>query len=133
MDSTSILTILISILSSSIFTLILSTLFFDPFKDRKKYIFEEKQRIYISIITFAQIALYPKETGFVATIEYETKDMNLTERSDIALNNIQIFIPRVALLTKNPRLITPINNFLKEQNEESFNLMIDVLRKDLFK
>ncbi|MFK4566246.1 hypothetical protein [Enterococcus sp. UD-01] len=134
MDSTSIFTILISILSSSIFTLILSSLFFDPFKDRKKYIFEEKQRVYESIITFAQIALYPKEAKFsLGVARYNIQELSEQERIENAVNDLKMTIPKLQLITNNSKVITQTMNFIEQINEESFNLMLNVLRKDLFK
>ncbi|MBL1230327.1 hypothetical protein IW492_13905 [Enterococcus sp. BWB1-3] len=134
MDSTSIFTILISILSSSIFTLILSTLFFDPFKDRKKYIFEEKQRVYESIITFAQIALYPKEAKFsLGVARYNIAELSEQERIKNAVNDLKMSIPKLQLITNNPKVIKQTMIFIEQKDETSFSLMIDVLRKDLFK
>ena len=46
------ISIIISILGSSVITLILSTFIFQPMQDKKKYVFEEKKRVYESIILF---------------------------------------------------------------------------------
>ena len=53
--------IIISILGSSVITLVLSTFVFQPMQDRKKYIFDEKKRVYEYIIVFAQIVLFTAE------------------------------------------------------------------------
>ena len=58
MSTDNVITIIISILGSSVITLILSTLIFQPMQDKRKYIFDEKKREYESIIIFAQIVLF---------------------------------------------------------------------------
>ena len=45
-------------LGSFVITLILSTFIFQPLQDKKKYVFEEKKRVYEYIIVFAQIVLF---------------------------------------------------------------------------
>ncbi|MBS6998951.1 MAG: hypothetical protein KH163_11260 [Lachnospiraceae bacterium] len=64
MSIDNVISIIISILGSSVITLILSTFIFQPLQDKKKYVFEEKKRVYESIIVFAQIVLFPAEAKF---------------------------------------------------------------------
>ncbi len=64
MSVENVISIIISILSSSIITLILSTFIFQPMQEKKQYIFEEKKRVYESIVVFAQIVLFPAEAKF---------------------------------------------------------------------
>ena len=49
MSIDNVISIVISILSSSLLTLILSTFIFQPMQGKKKYIFDEKKRVYESI------------------------------------------------------------------------------------
>ena len=49
MSIDNVISIVISILSSSLLTLILSTFIFQPMQEKKKYIFDEKKRVYESI------------------------------------------------------------------------------------
>lgn len=53
MGLSNIVTVVISVLSSSIFTLVLSSLIFDPVRERKKYIFDEKKQVYNSILNYS--------------------------------------------------------------------------------
>ena len=46
MSIDNVISIIISILGSSVITLVLSTFVFQPMQDRKKYIFDEKKRVY---------------------------------------------------------------------------------------
>ena len=50
-----VISIVISILGSSLVTLALSTFIFTPRQEKQKYIFDEKKRVYESIVVFAQI------------------------------------------------------------------------------
>lgn len=58
MSIDNVISIIISILGSFVITLILSTFIFQPLQDEKKYVFEEKKRVYEYIIVFAQIVLF---------------------------------------------------------------------------
>ena len=69
MSIDNVISIIISILGSSVITLILSTFIFQPMQDKKKYIFDEKKRVYESIIVFAQIVLFPAALGPSIAIE----------------------------------------------------------------
>ena len=64
MSIDNVISIVISILGSSLITLILSTFIFQPMQEKKKYIFDEKKKVYESIIVFAQIVLFPAEAKF---------------------------------------------------------------------
>lgn len=69
MKNIDIVQILICILSSSFLSVIVSTIFLDPIRERRKYIFDEKKRVYDSTIIFAQIFLYSKEAKFSLGVE----------------------------------------------------------------
>lgn len=64
MSIDNVVSIIISILGSSLITLILSTFIFQPMQEKNKYIFDEKKRVYESIIVFAQIVLFPAEAKY---------------------------------------------------------------------
>lgn len=53
MNMDNVILIVISILSSSLVTLVLSTFIFAPKQEKQKYIFDEKKRVYDSIVVFA--------------------------------------------------------------------------------
>ncbi|MBO0468873.1 hypothetical protein JZO73_15335 [Enterococcus plantarum] len=121
-------------MSSSLVTIILSTLFLEPFKDRKKYIFEEKKRVYESITIFSQIVLYPKEAKFsLGVARYDIQELSEQQRVENALNDLKMSIPKLQLITKNSDVVTETINFIEQKNEKSFNLLVATLRKDLFK
>lgn len=134
MDTFSIITIIISILSSSIFTLIISSIFLDPFKDKKKYIFDEKKRVYESIIIFAQIVLYPKESKYSLGVErYNIQELTEEQSVKNALNDLKMAIPKIQLITNNQKVVLLIKNFISSQDESTFNLLVNVLNKDLYR
>lgn len=134
MKNINVVQILICILSSSFFSVIISNIFLDPIRERRKYIFDEKKRVYDSIIIFAQIYLYPKEAKFslgvkrydIQKISYETMQVN-------ALNDLKMSIPKLKLITKNQNVVKSVKEFLKYKNEEQFDCLVDCCQKDLYK
>lgn len=126
--------ILIIILSSSFLSAIVSAIFLDPIRERRKYKFDEKKRVYDSIIVFAMVFLYPKEAKYSLRVEtydlqklpYETIQVN-------ALNDLKMVIPKLKLITKNKEVIKSVEAFIKYKNEKKFNYLVDCFRKDLYK
>ncbi|HBF7936945.1 UNVERIFIED_CONTAM: hypothetical protein C3P01_09245 [Clostridioides difficile] len=134
MGISNIITIIISVLSSSIFTLLLSTIILEPMKEKKKYIFDEKKRVYESLVIFAQIVLYPSEAKYSLGVErYNIQELSNEENVSNALNDLKMAIPKLKLITKNPKIINRVEMFIQHKNESTFNDLVDILQKDLYK
>lgn len=134
MDISSIATIIISVLSSSIFTLLLSSIILEPMKDKKRFIFDEKKRVYESIIIFAQIVLYPKEAKYsLGVARYNIQELSDEENISNALNDLKMAIPKLKLITKNQKIIEEIEKFIQNKDELTFNTLVNFLQKDLYK
>ena len=134
MGISNIITIIISVLSSSIFTLLLSTVILEPMKEKKKYIFDEKKRVYESLVIFAQIVLYPSEAKYSLGVErYNIQELSNEENVSNALNDLKMAIPKLKLITKNPKIINRVEMFIQHKNESTFNDLVDILQKDLYK
>ncbi|HBG4838700.1 TPA: hypothetical protein KQF09_001803 [Clostridioides difficile] len=134
MDISSIATIIISVLSSSIFTLLLSSIILEPMKEKKKFIFDEKKRVYESIIIFAQIVLYPKEAKYsLGVARYNIQELSDEENISNALNDLKMAIPKLKLITKNQKIIEEIEKFIQNKDELTFNTLVNFLQKDLYK
>lgn len=132
MDISSIATIIISVLSSSIFTLLLSSIILEPLKE--KFIFDEKKRVYESIIIFAQIVLYPKEAKYsLGVARYNIQELSDEENISNALNDLKMAIPKLKLITKNQKIIEEIEKFIQNKDELTFNTLVNFLQKDLYK
>jgi len=132
MDISSIATIIISVLSSSIFTLFLSSIILEPLKE--KFIFDEKKRVYESIIIFAQIVLYPKEAKYsLGVARYNIQELSDEENISNALNDLKMAIPKLKLITKNQKIIEEIEKFIQNKDELTFNTLVNFLQKDLYK
>ncbi len=128
------ISIVISILGSSLITLILSTFIFQPMQEKKKYIFDEKKRVYESIIIFAQIALFPAEAKFsLGVARYNIQELSNNENRNNAINNLKMAIPKLKLISKDDGLTKEVEKFIQQQNEEQFNVLVMRLRKDLYK
>lgn len=134
MNNSSITTIIISILSSSILSLLLSSIILEPMREKKKYIFEEKQKFYKSIIIFAQIALFPKEAKYSLSVNnYDIKELSDKEKISNALNDLKMSIPKLKLITKNQKIIEVIEKLIQDRDEDTFNTLVNLLQKDLYK
>ena len=134
MDLVSITTIIISIFSSSLFTLILSSPVFEPMREKNRFIFSEKQSLYISIILYAQIVLLPNEAkSFINTGDSTRQFLSKEEIITNALNYLQTAIPKLKLISKNEKVIIAIYNFIERKNHDALNQLANILRKDLYK
>ncbi len=134
MDNNFIATLLLSVLGSSVFTLLLSSYVTDPMKDKRNYIFDEKKRVYEAIITFSQIILFPRESKYSLGVgRYDIQKLSDEKNVENALNNLKMAIPKLMLISKNKKVIEKTQEFIYKKNEESFNELIKVLQKDLYK
>ena len=132
MKNIDVIQILICILSSSFLSVIVSAIFLDPIRERRKYIFDEKKRVYDSIIVFAQIFLYPKEAKFSLGVErYDIQKFSNEAMQANALNDLKMGIPKLKLITKNQNVIKSVNEFIKYKNEEKFDRLVDCFQNDL--
>ena len=134
MSIDNVISIIISILGSSVITLLLSTLIFQPMQDRKKYIFDEKKIVYESIIVFAQIVLFPAEAKFALGVaKYNIQELSDDENRKNAINDLKMVVPKLRLISKNDRLVEEVKKFIQLKNEEQFNILVNRLRRDLYK
>lgn len=134
MSTDNVITIIISILGSSVITLILSTLIFQPMQDKRKYIFDEKKREYESIIIFAQIVLFPTETRYSLHVaSYNIQELSNEQNRNNAINDLKMAIPKLKLISNDAGLVAEVDKFIRLQSEEQFNILVDRLRKDLYK
>jgi len=134
MDIDNVISIIISILGSSIITLILSAFIFQPMQERRKYIFDEKKRVYESIIVFAQIALFPSEAKFsLGVARYNVQELSDDENRKNAINDLKMAIPKVKMISEDKILVKELEKFIQQKDEEQFNILVNRLRKDLYK
>lgn len=134
MSIDNVISIIISILGSSVITLILSTFIFQPMQDRKKYMFDEKKRVYESIIVFAQIVLFPAEAKFsLGVARYNIQELTDDENRNNAINDLKMAAPKLKLISKDDRLVEEVEKFIQLKNEEQFNMLVNRLRKDLYR
>ena len=134
MSIDNVISIVISILGSSMITLILSTFIFQPMQEKKKYIFDEKKKVYESIIVFAQIVLFPAEAKFsLGVARYNIQELSDDENRNNAINDLKMAIPKLKLISKDDDLTKEVEKFIQQQTEEQFNVLVMRLRKDLYK
>lgn len=133
MDVNNVMSIIISILGSSVI-LFLSTFIFQPLQEKKKYIFDEKKRVYESIIIFAQIVLFPTEAKYsLDVVRYDIQKLSDDENRNNATNDLKMAVPKLKLISKDESLVKEVDKFIHQKSEEQFNILVDRLRKDLYK
>ena len=114
MSIDNVISIIISILGSSVITLILSTFIFQPLQDKKKYVFEEKKRVYESIIVFAQIVLFPAEAKFsLGVARYNIQELSDDENRNNAINDLKMAIPKLKLISNDAGLVAEVDKFIR--------------------
>ena len=129
-----IISIVISILGSSLVTLVLSTFIFIPKQEKQKYIFDEKKRVYESIVVFAQIVLYPEEAKYsLGVARYNIQELSDQENAKNALNDLKMAIPKIKLITKDNTVAENVMSFIENQDKEHFDDLVSKLRNDLYK
>ncbi len=134
MDINFIAPLLLSVFGSSFFTLLVSSFFIDPKKDKRNYIFGQKKQVYDAIIIFSQIILFPRESKYSLGVErYDIQKLSDEKIVEKALNDLKMANPKLMLVSKNKKVIEKTQEFIYKKNEESFNELIKVLQKDLYK
>lgn len=102
--------------------------------EAKKYVFEEKKRVYESIIVFAQIVLFPAEAKFsLGVARYNIQELSDDENRNNAINDLKMAIPKLKLISKDDGLVKELDKFIHQKSEEQFNILVNRLRKDLYK
>ncbi len=66
-------------------------------------------------------------------ISYNIQELSDEENIKNAMNDLKMAIPKLYLITKNNKVIENTQEFIKNVDEESFNRLLEELRKDLYK
>ena len=119
---------------STLMTTLISALIIEPFREKKKYKFDEKKRVYDSIIIFCQIYLYPEEARYSLGVEkYDIRCLSTKDMKSYALHDIKMSIPKVKMITQNHTIIKCIEEFICHKNEDKFEALVSQFQKDLYR
>ena len=134
MDTNFVVNLILSILGSSAILALLNTYVFEPKRDRQKYIFDEKKHVYEAIIMFGQMVLYPEEARYsVGVARYSIIDFSKDEIIERGITELKMSIPKLTLISKNKDIMELTNKFIGFQDEATFDKLINILQKDLYK
>lgn len=134
MDTNFVVNLILSILGSSAILALLNTYVFEPKRDRQKYIFDEKKHVYEAIIMFGQMVLYPEEARYsVGVARYSIIDFSKDEIVERGITELKMSIPKLTLISKNKDIMELTNKFIGFQDEATFDKLINILQKDLYK
>ena len=135
MNMDQFITILLgSTLMSTLMSTLISTLILEPFREKKKYRFDEKKRVYDSIIVFCQVYLYPEEARYsLGVARYDIRCLSIKDMKSNALHDIKMSIPKVKMITENRKIIKCIEEFICYKNEDKFEAIVSCFQKDLYR
>lgn len=66
-------------------------------------------------------------------ISYNIQELSDEENIKNAMNDLKMAIPKLYFNIKNNKVIENTQEFIKNVDEESFNRLLEELRKDLYK
>lgn len=122
------------LLGSTIMSTFISSLILEPLREIRKYKFDEKKRVYDSIITFCQIYLYPEEARYsLGVARYDIRILSTEDMKIYALHDLKISIPKVKMITENRKVIKCIEEFICYKNEDKFEAIVSCFQKDLYR
>ena len=55
------------------------------------------------------------------------------ENRNNAINDLKMAIPKLKLISKDDVLVKELDKFIHQKSEEQFNILVNRLRKDLYK
>lgn len=61
------------------------------------------------------------------------QELSDDENRNNALNDLKMAIPKLKLISKDDGLVKELKNFIYQKSEEQFNILVNRLRKDLYK
>ena len=72
------------------------------------------------------------ESPFANTSNELNKDSDDENRNN-AINDLKMAIPKLKLISKDDGLVKELEKFIYQKSEEQFNILVNRLRKDLYK
>lgn len=129
-----ILSIVMTLITSSLFHSFILKYKIEPDNEKWKYIFKEKQDLYNNIIIFMQLVIFPEESKTGLSIKnYKIDLMDSNQIITHGKNDLKILVPRLNIFSSNNKIIDELNLFISEPTEKKFNEIVLLLRDDLFK
>lgn len=83
---------------------------------------------------FCSIVLFPAEAKFsLGVARYNIQELSDDENRNNAINDLKMAIPKLKLISKDDGLVKELEKFIYQKSEEQFNILVNRLRKDLYK
>ena len=95
----------------------------------------KKKRVYESIIVFCANLYFfqPKRKFSLGVARYNIQELSDDENRNNAINDLKMAIPKLKLISKDDGLVKELEKFIYQKSEEQFNILVNRLRKDLYK
>ena len=70
---------------------------------------------------------------FFRSCKYNIQELSDDENRNNAINDLKMAIPKLKLISKDDGLVKELEKFIYQKSEEQFNILVNRLRKDLYK
>ncbi len=85
-------------------------------------------------VTYKMIKEYIEaKYGFKVHTRYNIQELSDDENRNNAINDLKMAVPKLKLISKDDRLVEDVEKFIQLKNKEQFNILVNRLRKDLYK
>jgi len=64
---------------------------------------------------------------------YNIQELSDDENRNNAINDLKMAVPKLKLISKDDSLVEDVEKFIQLKNKEQFNILVNRLRKDLYK
>lgn len=64
---------------------------------------------------------------------YNIQELSDDENRNNAINDLKMAVPKLKLISKDDGLVEEVEKFIQIKNQEQFNILVNRLRKDLYK
>lgn len=75
----------------------------------------------------------PEAKFSLGVARYNIQELSDDENRNNAINDLKMAIPKLKLISKDDGLVKELNKFIHQKSEEQFNILVNRLRKDLYK
>lgn len=74
-----------------------------------------------------------KQNSSLGVARYNIQELSDDENRNNAINDLKMAVPKLKLISKDDGLVEEVEKFIQIKNQEQFNILVNRLRKDLYK
>ena len=93
----------------------------------------KKESIWIYNCICANCTIPVEAKYSLGLARYNIQELSDDENRNNALNDLKMAIPKLKLISKDDGLVKELKKIIYQKSEEQFNILVNRLRKDLYK